>query len=314
MAELAKKDEPVVRRGCRRDEAVAYFRAWASTTRPRSSEHPGRRDVSLYREGAFVDLCRGPHVPSTGRLRHFKLMKVAGAYWRGDHRQRDAAAHLRHGLGDQGRPARSTCTACSRRPRSATTAGSAANSTCSTWDEQRRAWCSGTRGWTVWQQVEQYMRRGLPRQRLPRGQGPADPRPLLGRRPGTGTTSATTCSRRVLEEARLRAQADELPGHIRSSSRASRATATCRCAGRVRPVPPQRADRRPARHHARARLHAGRRAHLLHGGADPGRVRRLQTRCCSGLRRLRLHRDHLVPRGPDKRIIRRDLGQRPSSR
>nr|MCU0773101.1 threonine--tRNA ligase [Ideonella sp.] len=47
---------------------------------------PAGEDVSLYREGGFEDLCRGPHVPSTGKLKHFKLMKVAGAYWRGDHR------------------------------------------------------------------------------------------------------------------------------------------------------------------------------------------------------------------------------------
>ena len=102
-----RKDEKVERRVLPRDEAVALLQgAWASTTRPRSS--PASRpdeDVSLYREGAFEDLCRGPHVPSTGKLKHFKLMKVAGAYWRGDHAQRDAAAHLRHGLGD----ARTSC-------------------------------------------------------------------------------------------------------------------------------------------------------------------------------------------------------------
>jgi threonyl-tRNA synthetase len=46
---------------------------------------PAGEDVSLYREGGFEDLCRGPHVPSTGKLKHFKLMKLAGAYWRGDH-------------------------------------------------------------------------------------------------------------------------------------------------------------------------------------------------------------------------------------
>lgn len=87
MTELAKKDEPVARRVVPRDEAVAHFK--------RLGEHykaeiigsiPADQEVSLYREGGFEDLCRGPHVPSTGRLKHFKLMKVAGAYWRGDHR------------------------------------------------------------------------------------------------------------------------------------------------------------------------------------------------------------------------------------
>jgi threonyl-tRNA synthetase len=87
MTELASQDEPVVRRVLPRDEAVDYFK--------RLGEHykaeiiasiPTNEEVSLYREGAFEDLCRGPHVPSTGKLKHFKLMKVAGAYWRGDHR------------------------------------------------------------------------------------------------------------------------------------------------------------------------------------------------------------------------------------
>ncbi len=85
MLELAKKDEPVRRRVLPRDEAVAYFKGLGEHYKAEiiSSIPPGE-DVSLYREGGFEDLCRGPHVPSTGRLRHFKLMKVAGAYWRGD--------------------------------------------------------------------------------------------------------------------------------------------------------------------------------------------------------------------------------------
>ena len=85
MAELAKKDERVERRVLPRDEAVAHFKAIGEHYKAEiiSSIPPGE-EVSLYREGDFEDLCRGPHVPSTGKLRHFKLMKVAGAYWRGD--------------------------------------------------------------------------------------------------------------------------------------------------------------------------------------------------------------------------------------
>jgi threonyl-tRNA synthetase len=85
MAELAKKDERVERRVLPRDEAVAYFKGLGEHYKAEiiGSIPPGE-DVSLYREGGFEDLCRGPHVPSTGRLKHFKLMKVAGAYWRGD--------------------------------------------------------------------------------------------------------------------------------------------------------------------------------------------------------------------------------------
>jgi len=87
MTELANKDEPITRRVLPRDEAVAYFKGLGEHYKAEiiASIPPGE-DVSLYREGAFEDLCRGPHVPSTGKLKHFKLMKVAGAYWRGDHR------------------------------------------------------------------------------------------------------------------------------------------------------------------------------------------------------------------------------------
>jgi len=86
MVELAKKDEKVERRVLPRDEAVAYFKSLGEHYKAEIiSGIPADQEVSLYREGDFEDLCRGPHVPSTGRLKHFKLMKVAGAYWRGDH-------------------------------------------------------------------------------------------------------------------------------------------------------------------------------------------------------------------------------------
>ena len=87
MAALAAKDEPVSRRVLPRDEAVAYFKNLGEHYKAEIiASIPSNEDVSLYSEGAFEDLCRGPHVPSTGKLKFFKLMKVAGAYWRGDHR------------------------------------------------------------------------------------------------------------------------------------------------------------------------------------------------------------------------------------
>lgn len=85
MAELAKLDLPVTRRVLPRDEAVAYFKRIGEHYKAEIIESiPADQDVSLYSEGEFTDLCRGPHVPSTGKLKAFKLMKVAGAYWRGD--------------------------------------------------------------------------------------------------------------------------------------------------------------------------------------------------------------------------------------
>ena len=85
MAELVKRDIPVERSVLPRDEAVAYFKSIGEHYKAEIiASIPQGEDVSLYREGDFTDLCRGPHVPSTGKLKVFKLMKVAGAYWRGD--------------------------------------------------------------------------------------------------------------------------------------------------------------------------------------------------------------------------------------
>jgi threonyl-tRNA synthetase len=87
MAEISARDLPVHRRVMPRDEAVAHFK--------KIGEHykaeiigaiPAGESISLYGQGDWEDLCRGPHVPSTGKLKAFKLMKVAGAYWRGDSR------------------------------------------------------------------------------------------------------------------------------------------------------------------------------------------------------------------------------------
>ena len=87
MTELAHLDQAIVRRVLPRDQAVAHFKSMGEHYKAEIiAGIPAQEDVSLYREGEFEDLCRGPHVPSTGKLKHFKLMKVAGAYWRGDHR------------------------------------------------------------------------------------------------------------------------------------------------------------------------------------------------------------------------------------
>ena len=85
MVELARKDVPVERLELPRDEAVAFFKSIGEAYKAEIIESiPQGEVVSLYREGEFTDLCRGPHVPSTGKIKVFKLMKLAGAYWRGD--------------------------------------------------------------------------------------------------------------------------------------------------------------------------------------------------------------------------------------
>jgi threonyl-tRNA synthetase len=85
MRELAKKDEPVTRQEMPRDDAVKYFEGIGEHYKAEIiASIPSNEPISLYSEGRFTDLCRGPHVPSTGKLKVFKLMKLAGAYWRGD--------------------------------------------------------------------------------------------------------------------------------------------------------------------------------------------------------------------------------------
>ncbi len=87
MTELARRDLPVSRKVMPRDEAVTFFKGQGEHYKAEIiASIPADQDVSLYAEGDFTDLCRGPHVPSTGKLKVFKLMKVAGAYWRGDSR------------------------------------------------------------------------------------------------------------------------------------------------------------------------------------------------------------------------------------
>ena len=87
MRELARRDIPVERQVLGRAEAIDYFEGLGESYKAEIiRDLPTTETLSLYQQGDFVDLCRGPHVPSTGRLKHFKLMKLAGAYWRGDSR------------------------------------------------------------------------------------------------------------------------------------------------------------------------------------------------------------------------------------
>ena len=85
MLELAKQDFEVKRSVMSRNDAVKFFRDQGEAYKAEIIESiPEDQELSLYQQGEFTDLCRGPHVPSTGKLKAFKLMKLAGAYWRGD--------------------------------------------------------------------------------------------------------------------------------------------------------------------------------------------------------------------------------------
>ncbi|WP_341794974.1 MULTISPECIES: threonine--tRNA ligase [unclassified Rickettsia] len=87
MHELVKKNEKVTRELWDREKAVEFFKSIGEHYKAEIiASIPSNEPISLYRQGNFIDLCRGPHAPSTGFVKHFKLMKVAGAYWRGDSR------------------------------------------------------------------------------------------------------------------------------------------------------------------------------------------------------------------------------------
>jgi threonyl-tRNA synthetase len=159
MREIAARDEQVSRELWDRDEAVKFFESIGEKYKAELiASIPSNEPISLYREGSFVDLCRGPHVPSTGKLRVFKLMKVAGAYWRGDSRNemlqriygtawakkedQDAYLHMLEEAEkrDHRRLGREL-------------------DLFHLQDEAPGMVFWHPKGWTVWQQVEQYMRR-----------------------------------------------------------------------------------------------------------------------------------------------------------
>ena len=159
MLEIAKKDYPVARREMPRDEAVKFFREQGEVYKAEIiASIPAGQPISLYGQGDFIDLCRGPHVPSTGKLKVFKLMRVAGAYWRGDSKnemlqriygtawakKEDQDAYLKMLEEAEKRDHRRLGTQLDL------------------FHMQEEApgmvfWHA--KGWTLWQQVEQYMRR-----------------------------------------------------------------------------------------------------------------------------------------------------------
>jgi threonyl-tRNA synthetase len=159
MGELAKKDEAVSRKLISRDDAVKYFESLGEHYKAEIiASIPSNEPISLYSEGKFTDLCRGPHVPSTGKLRVFKLTKLAGAYWRGDSRNE----MLQRIYGTAWAKKEDLDTYLHRieeaEKRDHRKLGRALD-LFHLQDEAPGMVFWHPKGWTVWQQVEQYMRR-----------------------------------------------------------------------------------------------------------------------------------------------------------
>jgi hypothetical protein len=253
---------------------------------------PSDEPISLYREGGFVDLCRGPHVPSTGKLKAFKLTKLAGAYWRGDSRnemlqriygtawakKEDLDAYLKRIEEAEKRDHRKL------------------GRQLDLFHQQDEApgmvfW--HPKGWSVWQEVEQYMRRVYRDNGYQEVRGPQIIDRSLWERSGhwenykanmfTTESEKHDFAIKPMNCPGPRADLQLGPAQLQGPAAALR---------RVRRVPPQRAVRRAARDHARARVHAGRRPHLLRARADRARVHRVPRAGARRLPRLRLHRRH----------------------
>ncbi|MBC7779295.1 MAG: threonine--tRNA ligase [Proteobacteria bacterium] len=161
MSELARRDIPVSREVMPRDQAVEFFKSIGEHYKAEIiASIPSDEPISLYREGDFIDLCRGPHVPSTAKLKVFKLMKLAGAYWRGDSnnemlqriygtawaRKEDQDAYLHQLEEAEKRDHR-------RLGRQLDLFHMQ--------DEAPGMVFWHAKGWTIWQEIEQYMRRVL---------------------------------------------------------------------------------------------------------------------------------------------------------
>src|SRR5712671_1372577 len=159
MTEISKRDLPVERREMSRDAAVAFFESIGEKYKAEIiASIPGTEQISLYGQGNWIDLCRGPHVPSTGKLKVFKLMRVAGAYWRGDSKnemlqriygtawgkKEDQDAYLKMLEESEKRDHRRLGTQLDLFHMQEEAPGMVF------WHPK---------GWTLWQQVEQYMRR-----------------------------------------------------------------------------------------------------------------------------------------------------------
>ena len=314
MAELAKRDLPVVREVWERDQAVAFFKSIGEHYKAEIiASIPAGEEIGLYREGDFVDLCRGPHVPSTGKLKVFKLMKVAGAYWRGDSKnemlqriygtawakkeEQDAYLHMLEEAEKRDHRRLGTQLDLFH-----------------TQEEAPGMVFWHPKGWALWQAVEQYMRgvyrdNGYQEVRAPQ---------ILDRRIWEKTghwenyreNMFTTAS----ENRDYAVKPMNCPGHIQIYNKGLRSYRDLPLSPRrVRRVPSQRALRVAARADARARLHAGRRPHLLHRGPGARGVRARTPRCCSGCTRISASRTSSTRwrRGPPSASARTPRGTGP---
>ena len=289
MAELAKKDEVVTREEWSRDDAVEFFKGIGEKYKAEIiASIPSNETLSLYREGEFIDLCRGPHVPSTGKLKVFKLMKVAGAYWRGD--SKNEMLQRIYGTAWATRTSRTPTCTCWKRLSAAITARSAANSTCSISGRGPGLIFWHPKGWALWQQVEQYMRGVYRDNGYQEVKAPQILDISLWKKTGHWDNYRENMFTTESENRVYGLKPMNCPGHVQIFNAGLHS---------YRELPLRYGEFGQCHRNEpsgslhgmmRARLHPGRRPHFLYRGTAPGRVRRFHGPAAEGLPRLRLHR------------------------
>ena len=292
--------------------------ASASATRPNiSARSRPSEEISLYRQGDFVDLCVGPHLPSTGRLgQAFKLMNVAGAYWRGDPKN----AQLQRVYGTAWPSQKELDQYLFRLEEAERRDHRKLGRELDLFHLQEEAVGSvfwHPKGWTLYRTIEDYMRRRLDAAGYQEVRAPQ----LLDRSLWEASGHWENFRENMFiaesrDERVLAVKPMNCPGPCadlpQPAAQLSRIAAASR---RIRQLPPQRAVGRLARHHAGARLHPGRRAYLLHRGPGHAGSDRVLRIAAVGLPRFRLRRCGGQVRRPaaDARRQRRRLGSSPSA-
>ena len=269
MAQLAALDEPVVASRLAARRSRGLFQGTGRALQGRNHcQHPSNEDVSLYREGKFEDLCRGPHVPSTGKLKHFKLMKVAGAYWRGDHRNEMLQRIYGTAWATKDELQQHLTMLEEAEKRDHRKLGRELD--LFHIDEHS----PGTvfwhpKGWTLWQGVEQYMRKVYQDNGYLEVKGPQIIDKRLWEKTGHWDKYRENMFITESEKRDYALKPMNCPGHILIYKQGIKSYRDLPLRfGEFGAVPPQRAFGRFARHHARARLHPRRWPHFLHRRPD----------------------------------------------
>ncbi len=305
MGELAARNEPVVRRVLPRDEAVAHFKAMGEAYKAEIiGSIPEGQDVSLYREGNFEDLCRGPHVPSTGRLKHFKLMKVAGAYWRGD--QANEQLQRIYGTAWASKEALAQYLLMLEEAEKRDHRRLGRELDLFHIDEHSPGMVFWhPKGWTVWQEVEQYMRHVYRDNGYQEVKGPQVLDKALWEKTGHWDKYRDAMFVTESEKRDYAIKPMNCPGHILIFKQGIKS---------YRDLPLRYGEFGNChRNEPTGGLHGimRRRPHLLHRRPHPAGMPGLHGAAAAGLQGLRLQRDHLqggdAPGSPHRQ--RRDLGQ-----